>query len=236
MIEIFDIAQGSDAWRSLRLGMPTASRFADILAQGKGLTRRKYLYELAGEIMTGETNETFNSMHMERGKLMEAEARDCYAATTGTELRRVGFVRNSAAGVGKGVGCSPDSLIGDDGALEIKTKMPHLLIETIERDEFPSEHKAQCMGVLWVTGRQWIDISCYWPKMPLFIKRAVRDEDYINKLAFSVSQFSKDLDELVASLRGRISQGGTNGPGDTSQIPATAECSGESRPIAAGVL
>src|SRR5687768_10326674 len=71
MIEILDIAQGSDAWRGLRLGMPTASRFADILAQGKGLTRRKYLYELAGEIMTGETNETFNSMHMERGKLME---------------------------------------------------------------------------------------------------------------------------------------------------------------------
>jgi hypothetical protein len=208
MIEIFDIAQGSDAWRTLRLGMPTASRFADILAQGKGLTRRKYLYELAGEIMTGETNETFNSMHMERGKLMEAEARDCYAATTGTELRRVGFVRNTSVGLGikvsTGVGCSPDSLIGDDGALEIKTKMPHLLIETIERDEFPSEHKAQCMGVLWVTGRQWIDISCYWPKMPLFIKRAERDEDYINKLASSVSQFSKDLDELVASLRSKI--------------------------------
>jgi predicted phage-related endonuclease len=207
MIEIFDMAQGSDAWRELRLGKPTASRFADVLAQGKGLTRRKYLYELAGEIMTGETNETFNSFHMERGKTMEAEARDCYAAKTGTELRRVGFVLNGS------VGCSPDSLIGDDGALEIKTALPHLLIETIERDEFPSQHKAQCQGILWVTGRQWIDIICYWPKMPLFIKRAERDEDYINKLAFSVSQFSKDLDELVASLRSRVT---------VTSIPAVA--------------
>jgi hypothetical protein len=201
VIQIFDMAQGSDDWHTLRLGKPTASRFADILAKGEGKMRRKYLFELAGEIMTGESNETFNSFHMERGKTMEAEARDCYAATTGTELRRVGFVLNGS------VGCSPDSLVGDDGALEVKTKLPHLLIETIERNEFPPDHKAQCQGILWVTGRQWIDIICYWPKMPLFIKRAERDQDYIEKLAFSVSQFSKDLDELVSSLRNRMTPG-----------------------------
>jgi hypothetical protein len=210
MIQIFDMAQGSDDWHTLRLGKPTASRFADILAKGEGKMRRKYLFELAGEIMTGESNETFNSFHMERGKTMEAEARDCYAAATGTELRRVGFVLSSPI-INDGVtartvvvGCSPDSLVGDDGALEVKTKLPHLLIETIERNEFPPEHKAQCQGILWVTGRQWIDIICYWPKMPLFIKRAERDQDYIEKLAFSVSQFSKDLDELVSSLRNKM--------------------------------
>lgn len=197
MIQVFDFAQGSDEWRLARLGIPTASRFADILAKGEGKMRRKYLYELAGELLTGEAMETFSNGHMERGKIMEDEARDFYAFMTGAEPQRVGFVRNA------GVGCSPDSLIGTDGALEIKTKLPHLLIEAIERDEFPPEHKAQCQGVLWVSGRQWIDIVCYWPKMPAFVKRAHRDESYITKLSFEVSLFVSDLEVLVDRLRKR---------------------------------
>ena len=205
MIEVFDFDQGSDAWRIARLGMPTASRFADILAKGEGKMRRKYLYELAGEIMTGETNEQFTSMHMERGKIMEAEARDAYAAATGVGLRRVGFIRNGP------VGCSPDSLIGGHGALEVKTALPHILIDILERDEFPSQHKAQCQGVLWVSGRQWIDIICYWPNMPLFIKRMERDEDYINTMAFAVSIFCQDLTALVTTLRSKMNPGTATG-------------------------
>lgn len=195
MIEVLDFEQGSDEWKAARLGIPTASRFADILAKGEGKMRRKYLFELAGELMTGEPAEGFTNAHMERGKAMEAEARDCYAFLTSADPQRVGFVRNGP------VGCSPDSLIGDDGALEIKTKLPHLLIEAIERDEFPPEYKAQCQGVLWVSGRQWVDLVCYWPKMPTFIKRAERDESYINRLAWEVSLFHEDLKALVERLR-----------------------------------
>lgn len=197
MIQVFDFAQGSDEWRAARLGIPTASRFADILAKGEGKMRKRYLYELAGEIMTGEPTESFSNAHMDRGKVMEAEARDCYAFMTDAELQPVGFIRNG------GTGCSPDSLIGKDGALEIKTKLPHLLIEAIVRDEFPPEHKAQCQGVLWVCEREWIDIACYWPRMPLFVKRAHRDERYINLMGREVVAFSQELLALVDRLQGR---------------------------------
>lgn len=153
------------------------------------------MLKLAGEILTGEPMESFSNEHTERGHAMEAEARDLYAFQTGAELERVGFIRNGRAG------CSPDSLIGEHGGLEVKTKLPHLLIDVILKDEFPSEHKAQVQGTLWLTGRQWWDIAIYWPGIPLFVKRAHRDEGYIANLAGAVKTFTEELDNVVSTIR-----------------------------------
>jgi hypothetical protein len=194
-VEIFECEQGSPEWFAARLGIPTASMFSAVMAKGEGKTRRSYLLRLAAEIITGETGETFTSLAMERGKAMEAEARDLYALTMDADVRQVGFVRNGP------VGWSPDSLIGADGALEIKTQRADLLIDTLLKDEFPSEHRAQCQGGLWVGEREWIDLVVYWPRMPLFRKRARRDEVYIKTLAGEVERFRTDLAELVARIQ-----------------------------------
>jgi hypothetical protein len=199
MIEIIDCAQGSPEWFSARLGLPTASEFATVMAKGRdggaSLTRKTYMLKLAGEILTGEPAENFSNGHMERGKIMEAEARDLYAFTYDADLTGVGFVRNGNKG------CSPDSLIGDAGMLELKTKLPHLLIECLLKDDFPPEHKAQCQGALWVAEREWIDIAIYWPRLPLFVKRARRDEGYIANLAGAVDAFNDELQETVRRIR-----------------------------------
>ena len=196
-IEIFNCEQNSPAWHLARKGIATASAFGDVLAKGEGKTRRTYLLKLAGEIITGQPMECIVSRDMERGHAMEAEARDLYTLKTDAQLAQVGFVRNGR------VGCSPDSLIGDDGGLEIKTKFPHLLIDVILKDEFPAEHKAQVQGALWVTGRQWWDVAIYWPGLPLFVKRAHRDEAYIQQMATEVERFNADLDGVVSELRRR---------------------------------
>ncbi len=194
-IQIIDCEQGSPEWHQARLGIPTASRFADILAKGEGKTRRSYMRQLAAEIITGELGEQFTTPAMERGKVMEAEARDLYAFVADDTPRQVGFVRNGS------VGWSPDSLLGDKGALEIKTQRADLLIETLLKDEFPSEHKAQCQGGLWVGQREWVDICVYWPKMPLFTKRAYRDDVFIKTLDSEVKRFLDELHELVGRLQ-----------------------------------
>ncbi len=199
MIEIFDMPQSSDEWLRARMGIPTASMFATVLANGKdggdSKTRKKYIYQLAGEIITDEPMQSYSNAHMERGKVMEDEARSFYAFMQDAEPQSVGFVRNGA------MGCSPDSLIGDDGVLEIKTKLPELLIETIFKDKFPAEHVAQCQGALLVTGRQWIDICVFWPKMPPFIKRAYRDEDYLKRLSIEIERFNDELAQIVERVR-----------------------------------
>ncbi|GJD41358.1 lambda exonuclease family protein [Methylobacterium bullatum] len=199
MMQIIECAQGSEEWFRVRAGMPTASEFSTVMASGKAgaesKTRRTYMLKLAGEILTGEPMESFSNAHMERGKAMEDEARDLYAFTADVEPQQVGFIVNGPKG------CSPDSLIGDVGAVEVKTKLPHLLIDALLKDEFLPEHKAQCQGVLWVAEREWIDLVVYWPKLPLLVKRAYRDETYIAIMSKAVDAFNDELRATVEKIR-----------------------------------
>lgn len=199
-LQILDCEQNSPAWLEARMGIPTASEFATVMARspgGKtyGKTRQTYMRKLAGELITGQPMENYQNGQMERGHAMEDEARRFYAFMKDADPQLVGFIRNG------GKGCSPDSLIGDDGLLEIKSKAPHLLIEWLEKDQFPPEHKAQCQGQLWVAEREYIDLAGYWPDMPLFVKREYRDEDYIEKLAEEVERFNTELHTLVERIR-----------------------------------
>jgi hypothetical protein len=195
VIDIVNCEQGTEDWFRARMGLPTASEFHAILAKGEGKTRKSYMLRLAGEIVTGEPSETYSNGHMERGKALEPEARELYAFMADAEPQQVGFIRNF------GAGCSPDSLLGTAGMLEIKTKLPALLIECILRGDFPPEHKAQCQGALWVAEREWIDLAVFWPKMPLFVQRAYRDEAYIASLRTAVAAFGEELAETVERVR-----------------------------------
>ena len=199
-MQIYNCEQNSPEWLQARAGIATASQFATIIASGKtagspSVGRRTYMLKLAGEIITGEPMESFSNEHTERGHAMEDQARDLYAFQTGYQLERVGFIRDGRKGA------SPDSLIGEDGGAEIKTKLPHLLIDVLLKGEVPPEHKAQIQGTLWVSKREWWDIAIYWPKMPLFVKRMHRDELYIQKLATAVDTFNAELDDVVAQIR-----------------------------------
>src|SRR6185312_1513417 len=199
MIEVFDCPQNSDEWYQCRCGVPTASMFDAVLAKGKSggesLTRTRYLRNLAAEIITGQPGEQFTTPAMERGKAMEAEARALYAFAHEVEPELVGFIRNGDKG------CSPDALIDASGMLEIKTRRGDLMIETLLRDEMPSEHKPQVQGALWVAEREWIDFVAFWPGLPLFVKRQHRDETYIDNLAAEIDRFNYELSEIVERVR-----------------------------------
>lgn len=201
MIEIIDCEQRSPQWYSARAGIPTASEFSTVMAKGKdggastSVTRKTYMLKLAGELITGEPMEGYENAYMARGRDMEPEARDIYAFVNDAPLTPVGFVRNGRKG------CSPDSLIGDNGGLEIKTAAPHILIPFLLRNEFPAEHKAQVQGTLWVAEREWWDLCVYWPKMPLFTVRAFRDDLYIKQISDAVDRFNDELSATVEKIK-----------------------------------
>jgi len=204
-MQILDCEQGSGDWFRARMGIPTASEFATVLANGRNgeasKTRRTYMLKLAGEIITGEPMENYCNGHMERGIALEPEARDFYSFMSDVQLTKVGLIVNGPKG------CSPDSLIGDNGILEIKTALPHLLIDLLLKDEFPTAHKAQCQGQLWIAEREFVDIAVYWPKLPLFVKRTYRDEAYIAALAAAVDAFNAELQATVERVRKLFQEG-----------------------------
>ena len=199
MMEIIDCDQGTDEWFAARLGIPTASMFSVLLSGRKDAkdkrTRQTYMMKLAGEIITGEPAESYTNIHMERGKAMEDEARDLYAFMSDADPVRVGFIKTF------GAGASPDSLIGEDGGLEIKTALAHIQVDRLLNGTLPPEHKAQVQGNLWVSGRKWWDFCSYSPKLPMFTLRVERDEDYIKEIAAGVAEFNKDLAEMVERIR-----------------------------------
>lgn len=198
-MQIIECEQGSEEWFAARLGIPTASMFATVMAKGRdggsSVTRKTYLLKLVGEVLTGEPMESYSNHHMERGKEYEPDARNLYAFMHDCEPQLVGFIRNGQKG------CSPDSLVGANGMVEIKTKLPHLQVDCLLSDRVPPEHKAQCQGALWVAEREWIDFVSYWPGLPLFVTREHRDEEYIAKLAAAVDEFNDELAHVVARIK-----------------------------------
>lgn len=202
MMEIFNCEQGSPEWIACRLGIPTASKFGTILAKGRdggaSKTRKEYLFKLLGERVTGEQMYSYQNDHMERGKDMEDEARNFYAFMKDAEPQRVGFIRNFDAG------CSPDSLVGNDGMLEIKTKLAHIQCELLVTGVFPSEHVPQLQGQLWIAEREWVDFVSYWPKTRPFIKRVYRDEPYIKTMAEAVRLFNNELTTMQGVLDDQV--------------------------------
>ena len=202
-MQIIDCDQNSPEWFAARMGIPTASMF-DLVTAKKGPRggepasykgRRTYMLKLAAEIITGEVADGGMSRHMHRGHEMESEVRDLYAFMNDVDPQLVGFITNGKAGA------SPDCLIGSDGLLEVKTKLAHFVLEIIMKDEFPAEHFAQCQGQLWVAERDWCDIAVYWPGVPLFVKRAYRDEEYIKALSEAVDQFNEELAAIIAKFQ-----------------------------------
>ena len=196
---IIDCEQGSPEWYEARLGLPTASEFATIMAKGKdggtSVTRRTYLLKLAGEILTGRPMESYSNAHMERGKEQEDEARQAYELMKDIDCQRIGFIVNGDKG------CSPDSLIGEDGGLEIKTALPHIQVDRLLKGELPPEHRAQVQGSMWVAERKWWDFVSYCPGLPLLIVRVPRDDGYIATLSGAVGAFSVELAATVATIR-----------------------------------
>jgi len=199
---ITDIQQGTPEWLTLRLGIVTCSELDSLLVNGKGEAgfgtgAFTYMNTLIGERITGELADPFTgNRHTERGHELEGAARTLYEDREEVKTTQVGIILNH------GIGYSPDSLVLEEGLTEIKTKLPKLQVEVILGGEVPKEHIAQCQGGLWVSEREWIDFVCFWPGMPLFIKRAYRDEVMIRKLSERVKTFYEILDERMNKVLG----------------------------------
>lgn len=192
--------QGSEEWSAARCGRATASEFSSILAKGQGKTRAAYFRRVLAERLTGKPVETYRNGHMDRGTAEEPFARMAYEAHTGAMIEEVGFIEHSALMAG----CSPDGLIADNGGIEIKSVIPTVQLETILAGGYPSDHKAQIQGNLWVSGRKWWDFCSYCSIMPrhlqLYIFRVERDEKYIKDLEAEVTKFLKEVDEAFLKL------------------------------------
>ena len=203
---VHNCPQRSAEWHRLRLGIPTASEFGKIVTPtGKPSKQREGLmYRLLAEWATGAPLESVNTEWMQRGTDLEADARAAYEFLSGNGVEQVGFVTNDA----RTIGCSPDSLIYEDGrivgGLELKCPAPqthigYVLGATVAEDCVP-----QVQGCIWLCEVDWWDIVSYYPGMPASILRVERNEQYLSALIPALDQF---VDELAAARERLIALG-----------------------------
>jgi hypothetical protein len=189
--------QGTDEWHRLRCGVVTASRFEEIVTTTghPSKSRTKYLYELAGEIITGEPKVDRRFGSMQKGNDREQEAREYYERYVAeSPVKQVSFVYLDES---KRVGCSPDGLIDPNGGLELKNKEPHLMIDAHENGFSKATHLQQVQGCMWVCDRSHWDLQLYCRGMKSIIIQYVRDEKFIEILRHEVFRFKEELDLLV---------------------------------------
>ena len=209
-IEFFyDIPQRSEEWFDLRRGIPTASKFAAVMAQGKNgdesQTRQGYMNELVGEIISGLTEETFRSEAMRRGVAMEPIARDYYASKRFDEVVEIAFARRRLPS-GRFIGASPDAQVGGRAArkgLEIKSvkQAEMVALRNAAAGGFPPRFKWQLHGTLLVTGWEEIDLLVYSENMGGLEFTIVRDEHKCRELHDALEVFDYDLHDLVRRTR-----------------------------------
>ncbi len=185
---IVDCEQGSPEWLAVRLGIPTASRFDELITQAFG-----YMCECVAETALGKSLDA--SKWMERGTEMEA-ARAWYAMAHDCDVREVGFVLRDD----RRTGCSPDGLLGDDGGLEIKIPGAGKHAEyMLHPSKLVAGYFCQVQGSLWITERKWWDLMSYNPAMSPVVRRVERDEEFIKALAECVDDFLGNLDDAKAA-------------------------------------
>lgn len=194
VLQIFDCAQGSDAWHEARRGVATASEFHKVLAKGDGKTRRSYMHTLAGERIAGRVEPGYSNQYMNRGKEDESDAVGEYEALTGEIVLPCGFMRRGD------IGCSPDGLVGNDGQIEAKTKNYDLHIACIDKGDVPSTHVAQVQGALLVSQRQWLDFISYSKGLPIFVKRVFPDVAYQARLKVELDEFLAEMNLTIKRI------------------------------------
>lgn len=193
--------QRTDEWYSAKLGKVGASRLGAVCAKGTGTTRKNYMMDLLIQRLTGEYTENYTSSEMDRGTILEPEARSFYEITTGNVVMETGFHDHPTI---KMSGASPDGLIGFDGGLEIKCPNTATHLKYLMTNKIDTGYIYQMQWGMDCTGREWWDFVSYDNRLPdnlkIYIQRFPRDEDMIKFLREEVEKFNEELEDLIRKL------------------------------------
>ena len=203
-----DLVQGSDEWLAARCGLLTASEMKLILTPTLKIANnektRAHLYELLAQRINQHVEPSFITDDMLRGIDDEFYARDLYAAKF-APVSDMGFMTNDKWGFR--LGYSPDALVGDDGAIEIKSRRQKFQAQTmIEHvttgsSSIPDEYVLQIQTGLLVSERKWIDFISYCGGMPMIVIRVYPDPEIQRAILEAATMFESALKRKQAEYQ-----------------------------------
>ena len=196
-----NFAQLTDDWFQEHLGRATASRAAaimDFTQKGtEGSTRRLYRLEKVAELLSGILPDHYVSPEMRSGTWSEPAARAAYELEEALMVEQVGFI----VGDDERTGYSPDGLVGDSGAIEIKCPKTTTHIQTLDAGAIPEGNLPQLyFGFMVHPGLEWIDFISRDGGMSTDDEKfgAILPRRYVQ---FTIRLWRKDAEERIAKMR-----------------------------------
>lgn len=206
----FKADQRSEEWFAFRMGKPSASRMADVMAKtksGPAASRKNYMMELLCERLTGQREEGFMTAAMQRGVDLEAVARSAYEIDKGVIVIETGTWWHPKL---ERLIASPDGLVGDSGGIEVKVPNTAQHVEFLRTGAPDSRYQWQMLCQMACAERDWIDFVSYDDRMPEPLQYASvrfhRDEKRIKEMLAEVEAFLEELDALEKEMLERIEQ------------------------------
>ena len=155
---------------------------------------RAHLYELLAQRITRYVEPAYVGDDMLRGQEDEVMARFLYSEHY-APVTEVGFITNDKWGFT--LGYSPDGLVGENGALECKSRRQKFQIETVTEcvpeGSIPQDFALQVQTGLLVAEREWCDFVSYSGGLPMVVIRVYAIEEVQEAIVTAAAAFERRL-------------------------------------------
>lgn len=194
-----DVVQNTDEWYELRRGMLTASTIGQLITPktmqvANNPDSRALAAALAAERITGWSEDNYVNWDMQRGRDDEPRARDFYSEHRAPVIECGYMIRDFDTFK---LGYSPDGLVGDDGLIEVKSRIPKRQVPVVLAGGVPSEHMAQIQAGLLISGRDWCDYISWAGGMAFWPVRVEPIPDWQEAIVEAASAAEKAITQMV---------------------------------------
>lgn len=194
--------QGSDEWHQIRKGKVTGTTLKGIMGTPKA--KQDALYEIIAERLTiGVESDGDYENPMDRGLRLEPDAIAAFELETGKEVERIGFVEDDT---NPQIANSPDGLIGDDEAIEVKCMGGKNHVKMWLENKVPDEYIWQVVQYFIVNEKL---VKLYFvgyhpdiPVHPLHIIEVLRTdmEEKISTAKVAQEDFLGEVENIIKGL------------------------------------
>ncbi len=154
--------QQTPEWFSIKKGVISGTQLKAIMGTPKA--RQEAIYDIIGERLMVGIYDDYETP-IQRGNRLEPEAIATYEIETGYQVETIGFCESDES---EHMGSSPDGLIGESGAVEIKCPEHKNYVKYWITNEVPDEYIWQCTQYFVINEKlEWLDFVAYNPDIPI---------------------------------------------------------------------
>lgn len=195
-----NVDQKSPQWFQLRKGKITGTTLKAIM--GTPAAKKSAIYELIAERLTvGVKGDDYENA-MDRGTRLEPDAIAMFELETDKRVERVGFCENDDDAT---IANSPDGLMGDEEAVEVKCPMGKNYVEIWFENQIPKEYHWQIVQYFVVGPKlKKLYFVAYNPDIPthkMHIIEVTREE-----LAEDIDKAREMQNEVIAEVNSALKE------------------------------